>query len=83
MRYVPPKRRFLKQTHSVKNQTTFLLSVLQLVVNANVVASSLILSTLMIQAMLSSETLVLSTATWCHTPEDDILHSHCRENLKS
>jgi hypothetical protein len=29
------------------------------------------------------ETSVLLRATWHNIPEDDILHSHCHENLKS
>jgi hypothetical protein len=50
---------------------------------ANAVPSSLILFTLMIQAIRPSETSVLTRGTWHKIPEDDILHSHRRENLKS
>jgi hypothetical protein len=35
------------------------------------------------EAPSSSETSVLTTATWRNIPEDTILHSHRRENLKS
>jgi hypothetical protein len=31
----------------------------------------------------STETSVLTGATWRNIPDDDILHSHRRENLKS
>jgi hypothetical protein len=31
----------------------------------------------------SSETSILTRVTWRHIPEDGILHSHRRENLKS
>jgi hypothetical protein len=48
--------------------------VLQLLVTANVVPSSAILVTLMMEATRSSETSVLSRATRRHNPEDSILH---------
>jgi hypothetical protein len=38
---------------------------------------------LKMEAMRSSETSVHTRSTWRHIPEDGILHSHCRENLKS
>jgi hypothetical protein len=61
----------------------FLHSTLRLLVAANVVPSLLILVTLMMEAIHSSETSVLTRATWHNIQEVGILHSHCRESLKS
>jgi hypothetical protein len=56
---------------------------LWLLVTANVVSSSLILATLMMEVICSSKTSVLTRSTQHDIPDDSILHSHCRENLKS
>jgi hypothetical protein len=69
---------------TVRNNTkwTFLRSVRRLLVTANI-PSSLNHVTLMMEAIRSPETSILTWMTMRNIPEDGILHSHCSEDLKS
>jgi hypothetical protein len=53
-----------------------------LLVTANVIPTSPILVTLMMEAIHSAETSVLIRATGSHIPKDGILHSHLLEDIK-
>jgi hypothetical protein len=50
-------------------------SALQLLVTANFIPISLILLTLIMEAIRSTETSIPTRTTWYHIPEDDILRS--------
>jgi hypothetical protein len=77
------RRVALVKTDVSEEYLVFLRSVCRLLVAASVVPSSPILVTLMKEVLGSSETSVLTRTTRRDIPENTILHSHRRENLKS
>jgi hypothetical protein len=78
-----PSSGMLCRVTLVRIDITFSRVLLRLLITANVVPSSPILATLMVEEIHSSETSVLTRATRRHIQEDGLLHSHRRENLNS
>jgi hypothetical protein len=72
-----------KNTKVTVLMLVILRSVLRLLVTGNGVPSSPILATLIMEAIRSSETSVLTRVKRHNILEDAILHSHRSENLKS
>jgi hypothetical protein len=70
----------VSSNYKLKHTAVFLRSLLRLLVTANVVHCSLILSTLMMQVICFLDTSVLTRATRRNNPEDGVLHSDGREN---
>jgi hypothetical protein len=61
--------------------STLFSNILQLLITANIVPSSLILFTLMMEAIHSSETSILTGATQHHSQEDGILHCYSVDQI--
>jgi hypothetical protein len=79
---VSPPSSWLDKSVSYYYLIPLLRSMRRLLVTANVVPRSSILVPLVMETIRSSDMSVFTGATRLHIPEDGILHSHRRKNLK-